>query len=135
MADLTSVIQGPCQNYLQKLNDLHDDYAHTRMLWFTLQVSVQRYHRNPTVKNPTTGSVTEGIALAGKAGSPDYDRFNREVKGFLINIVHPRGGIHVLQTLLVHLPHAQPGRAADHLADEPKVSGSQLRHPPGERAE
>jgi hypothetical protein len=35
---------------------------------------------------------------------------------------------------MVHLPYALAGRAADHLADEPKVCRCQLGHPPGQRA-
>ena len=86
MADLTLRIHILCDAYVVKLNDLHDDFVHTRMLWVTLQVRVRRYSENPRVTNPITGNAIEGVALAGKAsGSLDRLR-NRSFKDIVVQL-------------------------------------------------
>jgi hypothetical protein len=67
MPDLTSDVQTLRDRYLRSLEDLHDDYAYTRMLWRTMLVRVQRHNESFSVHNPTTGSVTDGTTLAQKA--------------------------------------------------------------------
>jgi hypothetical protein len=46
--DLITAIETLRDNYLMKLAEVHDDYVHTRMLWRSLQVRVQRHNKKLT---------------------------------------------------------------------------------------
>lgn len=67
MADLTTRIRLLWADYGRKLDDLHDDFVYTRMLWRSVQVRVQRHKRKLSVRNRVTNSVVDGAQLAGKA--------------------------------------------------------------------
>ncbi len=54
---------------IQKLNDLHDDYEHTRKLWKMLRAEVQRYGKHVTFHNPNTGTRADAVQLAGRTGA------------------------------------------------------------------
>ena len=51
---------------LRELNDLHDDYDHTRKLWKMLRIEVRRYGKRVTFQNENTGTRVDGAQLAGR---------------------------------------------------------------------
>ncbi len=54
---------------VQKLNNLHDDYEHTRKLWKMLRAEVERYGKRVTFHNPNTGTRADAAQLAGRTGT------------------------------------------------------------------
>jgi hypothetical protein len=64
---LRAIIEGLRDNCFGKLEDLHDDHVHTRTLWRSVQVRVQRHGARLRVQNPVTNHVVDGPQLAGKA--------------------------------------------------------------------
>ena len=64
-ADITSLRD----DRLHKLNDLHDDYDHTRKLRRMQQVAVERYAESQTFHNRITGTRMTGNELAALTGA------------------------------------------------------------------
>jgi hypothetical protein len=86
MSRLALGIQTLRDNYVRTLNELHDDYVHTRMLWQILHVWVQRYGENLTIENPITKSRVNGVELAGRA-RPSMQRLtNRTFKDIVAQL-------------------------------------------------
>ena len=54
---------------LGELNDLHDDYVHTRTLWRLLQVRLSRARSEAVFRNPMTGSELGQAEMTGRAAS------------------------------------------------------------------
>jgi hypothetical protein len=54
---------------LRELNNLHDDYDHTRKLWKMLRIEVRRYGKRVTFQNENTGTRVDGAQLAGRTGA------------------------------------------------------------------
>ena len=69
MPDLAAAIARLRVDRLQKLNDLHDDYDHTRKLWKMLWVRVRRYKHGVTFHNELTGTRVTGEQLAAGTGA------------------------------------------------------------------
>ncbi len=69
MPEVVDAIGALRDRRVQQLNDLHDEYDHTRKLWRMLQIDVERYKRSLTFHNSTTGSRLGGEELAGLAGA------------------------------------------------------------------
>lgn len=68
MADLANEISDLRDNSLSILNELHDDYIHTKKLWRTVQIRVARYGESFSFHNQVTGRRYDAIALAARAG-------------------------------------------------------------------
>jgi hypothetical protein len=83
MPDLPPAIQNLRDSYETTLRELHDDYVHTRMVWQFLRVRVLRYGNNPTVTNPTTNTVVNGVQLAERAPASVERLTNRTFKDFV----------------------------------------------------
>jgi hypothetical protein len=64
---LKAIIQGFRDDFFRKLEDLHDDHVHTRMLWRSIQARVLRHGAKLRVQNPVTNHFVDGPQLAGKA--------------------------------------------------------------------
>jgi hypothetical protein len=78
--NLATDLEAIRDSYLRKLNELHDDYVHTRTLWRSVQVRVQRHKRKLRIQNPITGSTIDGGQLAGKARDSVQRLKNRSFK-------------------------------------------------------
>jgi len=75
MADFRSEIRAIGDAYSARVDDIHDDCVHTRILWNNLYVRIKHYGENPIVQNPVTGRVASGAELANKV-LPSLFRLN-----------------------------------------------------------
>jgi hypothetical protein len=66
-AKLVMEIRQLAAEYQARLEILHDDSVHTRMLWAELLVAVMRNKRQLRVHNAKTGSVLTGLEMANTA--------------------------------------------------------------------
>jgi hypothetical protein len=69
MPDLKPQITTLRDDSLRKLNELHDEYDHSRKLWRMLQVRVERYGEEISFHNRVTGTHSTGTELAAGAGA------------------------------------------------------------------